>query len=278
MPTGYPGIRRDALRFRRFMREVIVNAARPLERMVAKLAKRARLGDEDRAALLALPYTLRTLEPATYTVREGDPPLQCAVLLSGFAYRQKILGDGARQIVGIHVPGDTLDLQNLFLGVSDHNVQTLTRADVAFIPRVELQRLARERPAVGHAFFVDTLVEGSIFREWIANVGRRDARARLAHLLCEFAMRLEMAGLSEQTSYQLPMTQEQLADAVGLTPVHVNRTLRMLDAEGLLRRDKRRIVIPDWLKLREVADFSTRYLHFDQIQEEDAAGGWMPPA
>lgn len=242
-----------------------------LEPMVRKFEMRSKLGDVERAALLGLPATFRTLEQASYLVREGDPPRHCSILLSGFAYRQKITGEGARQIIGLHIPGDTLDLQNLYLDVSDHNVQTLTRSEVAFVARSDLQQLATKYPAIAHAFFIDTLVEASIFREWVVNVGRRDSRARLAHLLCEFALRLETIGLAEEYGYELPMTQEQLADAVGLTPVHVNRMLKLLDSEGLIKRAKRNLAIPDWHKLRKAGDFSERYLHLDQGHGQWAA-------
>ena len=247
--------------------------AQPLARMLQKLEMRAFLSEGDRKALLGLLHSRKVLEPSTYIIREGDPPVHCAVLLSGFAYRQKISGDGGRQILGINVPGDMLDLQNLFLAISDHNVQTLTRAEVAFIPRPELQRLVRERPGVGHALFIDTLAEASITREWLLNVGRRDSRTRLAHLLCEFALRLEAVELAEDHGYELPMTQEQLADATGLTPVHVNRMLKTLDLEGLVVREKRRVRIPDWQRMREVADFSERYLHLDQREGTDSRAG-----
>jgi CRP-like cAMP-binding protein len=233
----------------------------PLKLLLRKLAQHSSLVEEDREAIRSLPVTLRTLDPHAYIIREGDPPLQCAVLVTGFAYRQKLTGDGARQIVSLHIPGDPLDFQNLFLDESDHNVQTLTRAEVAFIPREDLQRLARSRAAVGHAMLVSTLIESSIFREWVLNVGRRDARARLAHLLCEFAIRLESQGLADHYGYELPMTQEQLGDCTGLTPVHVNRTLKALEADGLITRSKRRVTFPDWERLRTAADFSQRYLH-----------------
>lgn len=244
---------------------------RSLERMLRKLELRVRLSQGDRQALLALPYTSRTLEPSTYILREGDLPVHCAVLLDGFAYRQKISGDGGRQILGIHVPGDMLDLQNLFLDVADHNVQTLTRSEVAFVSKAALQKLVQARPGLAHALFVDTLVDASIFREWLLNVGRRDSRTRLAHLLCEFALRLEAVGLAEENDYELPMTQEQLADATGLTPVHVNRMLKSLDAAGLVEREKRRVRIPDWHRMREAADFSERYLHLEQRDEAAVA-------
>jgi len=198
-------------------------------------------------------------------------PIVCGVLLEGFAFRQKLTGDGARQIVSVHVPGDPLDFQNFYLDESDHSVQALTRAEVAFVDRNDLRELARARPAVSQAIFVITLVDASIFREWILNVGRRAAPARVAHVLCELAIRLDAQGLAEEYGYQLPMTQEQLADVVGLTPVHVNRTLKSLEAQGLLERDRRKVSFPDWQGLRDVGDFNERYLHLEVQQNGRAA-------
>ena len=119
------------------------------------------------------------------------------------------------------------------------------------------------------AMWLDTLVDGSIFREWIANVGRRDAHTRLAHLLCEFSLRLKIAGLGKSNQYELPMTQEQIADCTGLTSVHVNRTLKILEAEGLIqRRSSRTVTIGDWKKLAEAGDFDSTYLH---LRKDEAA-------
>ena len=233
----------------------------PLELLLRKLQLHSNLGAEDRRAVLSLPHTVRTLEAGSYTIREGDPPQRCCVLVSGFAFRQKLTSDGARQIIAIHIPGEPLDFQNLFLDVADHNVQVLTRAEVADVPRAAMQELARSRSDIAHAILVATLIEASIFREWVVNVGRRDSRTRLAHLLCEFARRLEVQGLVEENGYELPMTQEQLADAVGLTPVHVNRTLRSLEEDGLIVRNKRSLSFPDWERMRLTADFNERYLH-----------------
>jgi CRP-like cAMP-binding protein len=222
------------------------------------------LGQEDRDAVLALPYTLKTFEPHSYTVREGERPDACGVLVSGYAYRQKLTSDGTRQILSLHIPGEPLDFQHLFLDEADHNVQMLTRGELAVIPREELQALARSRAAVGHAILVTILVEASIFREWILNVGRRDARTRLAHVLCEFGSRMEAQGLTQDHGYQLPMTQEQLADVLGLTAVHVNRTIKSLEADGLISRKGRNISFPDWQRMQEVGDFNRRYLHLEQ--------------
>jgi CRP-like cAMP-binding protein len=162
--------------------------------------------------------------------------------------------------------GDLVDLQNSLLGTADHNVQMLTAGDVALIPVEAIRDLAFRRPNVGMAMWYETLVEGSIFREWVLNIGRRDARTRIAHLLCEFALRLERAELGQPTTYELPITQEQLADAVALTSVHVNRTLMKLESEGLITRTKRIISIVDWKRLVRVADFEPRYLHLDRAQ------------
>jgi CRP-like cAMP-binding protein len=252
----------------------------PFEAVLRKFATHSRLDAADREAILALPHTVRTLDPAAYLVREGEPPQFCCIIVTGFAYRHKITGGGARQIMSIHMPGEFVDLQNSFLDVSDHNVQALTRAEVAFVSRSAIQEVVAAFPNVARAMWTETLIDASIFREWTMNVGRRDSLTRISHLLCEFAIRLEAAGLAEAYSYELPMTQEQLADATGLTPVHVNRVLRQLDQAGLILRRKRAITIPDWSRLREAGDFSARYLHLEQgaRQEAAAGGGGVAPA
>ena len=234
----------------------------PLEPLVRKLAYRAKLSGADRDALLALPHTVKTMEQHHYVVREGDAAKFSCLMLSGYSVRHKIVAGGFRQIVAIQMKGEMVDLQNSLLGNADHSVQMLTAGKVALIPRDDIVRLAFEHPGVGRAMWIDTLVDGSIFREWIANVGRRDARTRIAHVLCEFALRLEIAGLGEHSGYELPMTQEQLGDATGLTSVHVNRTIKQLEAEGLIERaSPRSINIGDWKKLAYAGDFDSGYLH-----------------
>ncbi|MEG3174829.1 Crp/Fnr family transcriptional regulator [Sphingomonas sp. RB3P16] len=232
-----------------------------LEVIIARLETRATLSDEDRQAIRALPYVQREVEPSSYLVREGAHQTRCAFILSGFCYRQKLTSEGSRQIISIEIPGDFVDLQQLFLEESDHNVQALTRASIAEIDSAALRTLALTRPAVGTALWMETLIGASIFREWIVNVGRRDAHCRVGHLLCEFAMRLDTANDTSGRRYDLPMTQEQLGDAVGLTPVHVNRVLRSLTQRGLISRDRRQVAILDWDALRDVSDFNPRYLH-----------------
>ena len=238
-------------------------ASSPLAAMLPKLKRWKSLSEDDQAALLALPYKLRSLGPTQYIVREGDRAENSCLLLSGFAYRSKIVGDGGRQILSIHMKGDLVDLQNSLLGLADHNVQALTPIEIAAIPRNAILQVMHDRPAIGEAMWHDTLVDGSIHREWTANVGRRDSSTRMAHLLCEFALRLETAGLGEHSNYELPMTQEHLADCLGLTPVHVNRTLKGLEADGLITRTVRAVRVPDWPKLADAGDFNSTYLHVD---------------
>jgi CRP-like cAMP-binding protein len=230
--------------------------------MVQKLRYWHGFDRADEEALLNLPHRLKTIERHGYIIREREPATHSCLLLSGFAIRHKIVVDGARQIVAIHMKGDMVDLQNSFLTVADHSVQVLTESEVAFIPRDEIKTLAFARPNIGMAMWFDTLVDASVFREWIANVGRRDARTRVAHLLCEFSLRLQSAGLGEATDYELPMTQEQIADATGLTSVHVNRTVKGLEADGLImRRSSRSVTIGNWKKLAAAGDFDSNYLH-----------------
>ena len=234
-----------------------------IERIALGLRARAALSEADVAAFCALPFTFRKLEASAYIVREGEPPEQCAVLLSGFAFRHKVTGEGARQILSVHMPSEFLDMQNSFLGVADHNVQALTRVEVATVAVSALRALCESHPLIGRALWIETLIDAAIFREWIVNVGRRAALSRLSHLLCEFALRLEAAGLGAHEVYELPMTQEQLADATGLTAVHVNRVLKDLQARGLIKRNKRAVEIVDWDALAATGDFSPRYLHFE---------------
>ena len=218
---------------------------------------------------MSRPHQVKSFEKHQYVVRERDKAAHSSVMLSGYSMRHKIVAGGARQIVAIHMKGDVVDLQNSLLGTADHSVQMLSPGEIAMIPREAVKQLALDRPRVGLAMWYDTLVDGSIFREWIANVGRRDAYTRMAHVLCEFALRLKVAGLGEQSDYELPMTQEELADVLGLTPVHVNRTIKALERDGLIdRRSSRSVTIGDWKKLSHAGDFDSTYLH---LQDQEPA-------
>lgn len=251
-----------------------MEATEGVERVLTRLETRGPLDQADREAVRQLPFTFRSLEPAAYLGREGEPPEYCALLLRGFAFRHKVTGNGQRQIMSVHMAGEFLDLQNSFLEVADHNVQALTRCEVAVVPVPALRSLAHDRPNVGRAMWIETLIDAAIFREWIVNVGRRDSISRIAHLLCEFALRLRSAGLATDHRYEMPMTQEQIADCTGLTPVHVNRVLKELGRLGLIGREKRAVLLLDWDRLRQIGDFNTRYLHLEEGAPTDLASAW----
>jgi CRP-like cAMP-binding protein len=241
-----------------------------LEPLIKKLGKLAELSATDRAAILSLPYTTEDVRAGRYLIREGSSPERCCLLVRGFACRSKMSANGGRQIVSFHLRGDLLDVQHLLLKVADHNIETITDVTVAWIAKDDLSRLAFEHPDIGRALWRDTLIDASIFREWVLNVGRRDAKVRIAHMLCEFAARCVAAGLGSAERFELPMTQEQIGDATGLTPVHVNRMLRVLGEDGVIARAGRTIKIADWQRMRQVADFDATYLHAAARAESEA--------
>ncbi len=221
---------------------------------------------------MGLTHVLRPVLAQQHIVREGEAASESCLLRSGFMCRYKIVADGSRQIVSVHMAGDMVNMQNSLLGSADHNVQALTECEIALIPGREIVKLAATRPAVALAMWLDTLIDGAIFREWITNLGRRDARARTAHILCEFALRQERVGLGTRSRYDMPLTQEQLGDALGLTAVHVNRTLKALESGGLISRNRRSVTISDWNALRKAADFDPRYLYLELEQgQRDAS-------
>jgi CRP-like cAMP-binding protein len=232
-----------------------------LESLFRRWDRRLSISRDDKEALLALPWSHRGLARDAYLVREGEPTAVCSLLISGFAFRQKLVDSGARQIISFHIPGEYLDVQNVFLAVADHNVQSLNRSAVAAVPKKALSDLIAERPNIRRAIWQDSLVDASICREWVVNVGRRDAKMRIAHLLCELVQRLKDSGMGDGASYDFPLTQEQIADATGLTAVHTNRTLQSLRRQGLVSLSSSRLTILDWDALCETGDFNERYLH-----------------
>jgi len=233
-----------------------------LSPLVRRWSRLTRLSPDDCDAVLALPCTRRTYGKDAYLVREGQQAAECALLLHGLAFRQKLLRDGSRQIISFHIPSEFIDLQNALLGTADHNVQSVNRTEAALIPVQAILDLAMARPAIRIAMWTDTLIDSSIFREWVVNVGRRHSRARIAHLLCELAVRLErIGGDGDDGMFDFPLTQEQIADATGLTSVHTNRTLQSLRRDGLIHLNSGSLRILDWEGLREAGDFDELYLH-----------------
>ncbi len=237
-----------------------------LWRFVRRLQVNSDLDRDDCEAVTTLPWKLTKRRRHSYVLREGDLVSEISILLEGFAERQKHTGEGARQIVSFAVAGDPLDLDCLFLGEPDFSVQMCTEGVVASVRAKTLNALIDRRPRIGKAITTALLADGAVFAEWIVNTGRRDARQRIAHLLCEILSRLRTQDIAIEP-FELPFTQEQLADATGLTSVHVNRVLRQLTSEGAIRRDRRFIHVPDWDLLVKIADFDPRFLHIHERME-----------
>jgi CRP-like cAMP-binding protein len=222
--------------------------------------------EDEKQAVLDLPMHIRELGAGQDIVREGDRPSQCCLLLEGFAQRYKIVGEGRRQIMSFHIAGDMPDLLSLHLPVMDHSLGTTAPSKVGFISHQSLRRLIQQHPRIGNAFWRDTLVDAAVFREWMVGIGRRDARARIAHLFCELVTRMEVAGLAGEKFVRLPLTQSLVADALGLSTVHVNRVVQTLRAEGLIKWRGKGLTVTNWEGLKQAGEFDPAYLHLEPDQ------------
>lgn len=229
--------------------------------LIAKLATVADLREAEVEQLIALCDDERIVPAKRDILSVGVRPDHVHVIVDGWAARYKTLTDGSRQIVALLIPGDFCDLHVAILGHMDHGIVALTRCRVAYIPSHALDRLTSERSDLTKALWCAALVDEGVLREWILNIGRRDAFDRVAHLFCELHARMNMIGLVEGDRLALPLTQEQLADATGLTAVHVNRTLQRLRADGLIEVGSGYLTVLDVARLREIAGFNGNYLH-----------------
>jgi CRP-like cAMP-binding protein len=217
-------------------------------------------GDETQA-ISGLPVTIRSYTTGQDLCREGDKPTQSCLLLEGYACRSKGVGDGRRQIFSFHIPGDVPDLHSLYIDYMDHDLTTLAPSTVAFIPHASLRSLMLGHPRVTAALWRETLIDAAIFREWMVGMGQRSGLARIAHLLCEMMVRLKAVGLMDGLTVRLPITQEQIGDAIGLSSVHVSRVFKELRLKGLIRTEGRILIVRNWSGLVETAEFDPDYLH-----------------
>jgi CRP-like cAMP-binding protein len=231
--------------------------------LIRKLESIFTLSDDERQAVASLPMQVMNLKSDQDIVREGDRPSRCCLILEGFACTYKVTGQGKRQIVNFHVPGDIPDLQSLHLSVLDSSLGTIEPCKVGFIQHEVLHKLCERHYRLASAFWRGTLVEGATFREWMTSIGQREAYGRITHLLCEMLVRLRAVGLVEDHTYDLPITQGELGDALGISTVHVNRVFQHLRADGLIQTQGARLTIPDWEKLKVAGDFEPSYLHLE---------------
>jgi CRP-like cAMP-binding protein len=228
--------------------------------LLRKLQQLQALTDDDVDAIRRLPVRIVNYGPRSTIVAERDQPGQCGIVMSGFACRAKTAANGRRHIVSFHVPGDLPDLQSLFLKIMDHELFALSACTMGFVPHEDLGALVHERPRILDAFWRETLVDASIYREWIVNSHRPAAEA-LAHLVCEVSRRLQAVGIATEPALPFPVTQVDLADALGLTTVHINRVLKILREDNILQMRRQEIVILDAARLAAFAGFDDLYLH-----------------
>jgi CRP-like cAMP-binding protein len=237
-------------------------------RLIRKLESIAVLSVEERRAVASLPMRLQTFDARRDIVRDGDRPSQCCLLVDGWACRYKLLNEGKRQILSFHIPGDIPDLHGLHIGNMDHGLTALKQATVAFVPHGSLQELIALHPGLAAVFWRDTLVNAAVFEAWLTGMGRRSAYQRIAHLFCEMYLRLKAVGLAGDYRCPLPVTQVDLADALGLTSVHVNRVLREMRSNALISLRNRTLVIEAWDELLRASDFDPTYLHLRPLEVE----------
>jgi CRP-like cAMP-binding protein len=242
-----------------------------LSRLVDKLDSISRLDANDRVQIEQLPSRTRSIEAGADIIAEGDEVHECCLVLEGLVGRYNMVRDGERQSHSFHVAGDLPDRDSLHVQTMDHSIVALSAARVAFIPHVAVLALIERRPNVAVAFWRDAIVEGAIYRQWLVNVGRRNAKQRLAHLTCEMFVKMDAVGLAEKDHFFFPVMQAQLADATGLTPVHINRTLRALRQAGLLHWKGAIVTIPNLGLLEAFADFDPKYLHLKRPPPEPLA-------
>lgn len=232
--------------------------------LIRKLESIATLTVAERQAIQSLPVRTHTLDAHQDLVRDGDKPSHCCLIVDGWAVRYKLLSGGKRQILSFHIAGDIPDLQSLHVHTMDHSLATLTKASVAFVSHENLRDLAADFPSVGALLWHHTLIDAATFRAWMTNMGRRQALERMAHLFCELYLKLQAVGLAEGFRYRLPVTQLDLADALGLTSVHINRVLQDMRSRALITLRSHTLVIEAWDELLRISEFDPTYLHLQK--------------
>ena len=229
--------------------------------LIERLRISSAIADKDIREIEALPISVREFPAETAVVRDGERATNCCLITEGFCARSKTIANGKRQILSLHIPGEIPDLMSLFLHVMDHDLATLTPATLGFIKHDDLQKLHRRSPDLAEMFWRDTLIDAAMFREWIVNVGQRPAPARLAHVMIELRERLRLIGRVDGDSFEMPLTQEQVGEALGITSVHANRVIKQLRQDGIVEFNRGRVTVLDERKFQELADFDGRYLH-----------------
>ena len=233
------------------------------DKLLLKMRARDPVSEEEEAALRDTFADFREVGASRTIVRSGVQLNESTLLIEGLACRYKDLADGQRQIMELHIAGDFVDLHSLLLKRLEHNVGAITDVRLGIAPHDRLRKITEDYPHLARLLWFSTLLDSAIHRERILSVGRRSALARIAHLLCELYLRLELVGLASDHRFALPLTQADLGDANGLTAVHVNRMLKKLRDDGLVTYRGGEVAIHDWERLQRVAEFSPSYLFLE---------------
>ncbi|HEY7248375.1 MAG TPA: Crp/Fnr family transcriptional regulator [Xanthobacteraceae bacterium] len=236
-------------------------ARRPVEFLIRKLESIGSLSSEQCDALRRLEYRCIAVNAHEDIVREGDRPSTVTLVVQGCLGQYKVVTDGKRQILSFYIAGDIPDLPSLFLSAMDHSLCSLAPSQLAVIPRSAMLALFAAQPQLAYLFWRNTLIDAAIFRECMVGIGRRSAFTRVAHFFCEMIVRMQAVGLSSNYAIELPLTQTDIADALGLSTVHVNRTLQVLRGAGLIKLNRGTLVAIDWPGLRAAGEFDQSYLH-----------------
>jgi CRP-like cAMP-binding protein len=232
----------------------------PLQPFLDRLVSRSRLGAAEQRAILALPALPAQVRTNSDFVRLGERVDHATFVVSGLIGRFGQNRRGNRQITAVHIPTDMVDLHSVVMPEACSALQALTVTTILRVPHRALRDAARSYPAIAEAFWRECVVDSAVLSEWVVNVGRRDARARLAHLLCEMACRIEGIGHQVGLGFEFPATQTHIADMIGLTSVHVNRTLQALKSENVVAVQAQVVQILDWNRLIEIGEFDPNYL------------------
>ena len=231
----------------------------------ATIAARDTISDEEHRALVSAMGDRRIIAAGTDIAREGDRPLVSTLVLTGMTARYSTVEDGGRQITGLHLAGDFVDLHSFPLKIMDHSVASISRCTIAVVPHAELKHITEQFPHLTRVLWLLTLLEGSIHRQWLVAKGRLTADEQMAHLFCEQYVKAGIAGLTEGGRFALPLTQMQLGDALGLSIVHTNRTLQRLRRTRAIEWQDGIVQILDWDMLRELGQFDGSYLHLESV-------------
>jgi CRP-like cAMP-binding protein len=235
-----------------------------MDAILGRLRHHADISDEDAEGLTSLPHTIVNRGPGQTIVSVGEAVTHLFVIEEGWAMRHRMLSDGRRQIVNFMVPGDCFDLQALVSAKADHYVSTLTNVRLRTTPAALFLAAMRARPALATGFWWAAVQEESILREQIVRIGRRTARERVAHLILELHRRLLQTGAAKTNSIIMPLTRETMADSLGLSAVHISRTLSSLRARKLIEATGRTITLSDPSGLARLAHFNEAYLHLEE--------------